>query len=105
AQRATINIEGITARVNDLLNDEELIAGLKDSGSKLPQTIDETIATLQTIQAAGEEARASLAGLRQFSESLGEVGPDAIKDLRDSVGNLNRLATAVTQLAEAANDP
>lgn len=105
AQRATINIEGITARVNELLSDDELIAGLKDSGSKLPQTIDETIATLQTIQAAGEEARASLAGLRQFSESLGEVGPDAIKDLRDSVGNLNRLATAVTQLAEAANDP
>ena len=105
AQRATLNIEGITSRLRVLLDDDELIAGLKDSGAKLPQTIDETIATLQTIQEAGEEARASLAGLRQFTESLGEVGPGAVRDLRESVGNLNRLATAVTELAEAANDP
>lgn len=102
---ATVNIDQITRRINELLSDPELVDALRESGTKLPVVIDETIATLRTIQSAGEEARASLAELRQFSESLGEIGPEAIQDLRSTVGNLNRLALGASELVEAANNP
>ena len=102
---AIVSIDDAARALAELLGDQTLRDNLRDSSDKIPGTIDAATRALDSIAAAGEEARLALAEARQFTTAISEEGPVLIGDLRTGVDGLNKLVAQVTTLAEKINRP
>lgn len=111
AELALDNFNSMMANVNDLVGDPKLKGNLSDTVAKMPQLLQEAEVTLQDIKdtigpykAVGERAEKNLANIEEFTKALGEDGPNAIADIRNSVekvGNsLEKVETLIANLEE-----
>jgi phospholipid/cholesterol/gamma-HCH transport system substrate-binding protein len=110
-QKTELALDGFRdtlGRLDGVLGDEELQAGIKKTFEDLPrffeeahQVLAEARNTLQGFHRVSQRAEGNLANLEKFTESLGESGPRLVEDLTGSVKTFGELLDHLVVFTQA----
>lgn len=97
------NLDRAAMQLDDLLGDEQLRAGLRDSLSQLPDLMNETRVTMQRLQKAATTADQNLTDLRGFTEPLGRRGEVMLQRVESSVTQIDELMSQLVEFSRSIN--
>ncbi len=107
SELAIDNFNSVMADVSELVGDNELKRSVGDTVRRIPELVKSAEDTLAEVRAAiepfkgvGQKAELNLQQIEGFTKALGEEGPAAIQDVRDSVAKIETLIANVEQFTE-----
>lgn len=105
---AVDNFNTLMTNVNDITGDAEARDSIKTSIKRLPGILDEfdmTITdareTINGFRSVSENADANLTNLKEFTEALGEMGPDVIENLNSSMQKVDAMVNDIGNFTKA----
>jgi phospholipid/cholesterol/gamma-HCH transport system substrate-binding protein len=106
AEIAIENFNEFMVNINEVAGDPEMRANFRESVAKLPELLDEvnvTVSdareTINSFRDVSANAGENLANLTDFTQALGEQGPEIIDSLNKSLAKLDSLITDVGEFA------
>ena len=102
-ESAMENFSSLTAKLDDLLGDEQYRAQLKEGMSRLPQVISDANEIMQVLEVAVVSADENLKNLQGLTQPLGERGPEIVDAMESSADNLSELLGEIALLAKNLN--
>lgn len=107
AETAIDNFNEFMVNINEIAGDPEVRVNLGEAVAKLPELLDEvnstvidTRETINGFRGVSETAEENLANLTEFTQALGDQGPDLIANLNSSLAKLDSLANDIGSFAE-----
>ncbi len=99
---AVDNFNTLMVNLNDIAGDQQSRDNIKLTIRRLPKILDEfdlaitdTRITLNEFQSVAEGADLNLANLAQFTQALGEQGPEAIENLNASLKKIDAMVNDI----------
>lgn len=110
AQAALDNFNRIFENANEIVGDPEFKNRLRDTVDRLPQVFDEikttvvdTRETINSFREVSSKFNSNLENVEKFTESLRDVGPDILQQVRTSLENAGELAERIKKFSESVS--
>jgi phospholipid/cholesterol/gamma-HCH transport system substrate-binding protein len=102
-EKAVTTFQQAMANVNDVIGDEKVRQNLKAMAENLPQLLEDSRTTVNTIRTTVEGVDRNLRNLEGFTGPLGERGEEIVNRIDRSVGQLDELLGIMSDFGRKLN--
>jgi phospholipid/cholesterol/gamma-HCH transport system substrate-binding protein len=103
AERAVDEFGAAMTTFNTIFGEPQLRDDLRQSLQNLPQTLDKANAAFDSMRLASDRAAQNLENLKNFTQPLGERGPQLVDNLDGSLANINELLEQLVTFTDNLN--